>query len=390
MPNHALVVGIAAYEDRGVPSLQTPVADALRVAAWLLDPAGGNVLPANLILLLSPNPPAQAPPAGIDLNRLRALGNLRTATHDNLLQAALDADTPHGGDRLFFYYAGHGLQTHVSFSTEDALVPSDYRPGVRNPLAVSSLLQFCQATHFVEQFFFFDCCRNQISLDERRLDAVAAKVPDSSLPPWNQFILNATVPGGLAVDDRGRLTEVLLEALGGAGQAKIWDGVRQQYLVRLDRLFAYLRERFDTQPVVQIPRLGGEHSREDVVLATLPATAVAHRGPRRGPGAAGGSPGGPRPRATFQRWRPFGRAFRHPRIAHPLPGCAADVPPPPGGGPGILRRHRNLAARRVRTHDLALRFSAASSGRSPSSGSVRPGLCDSGGAVFGPPDPDGG
>ena len=283
MPNHALVVGVAHYDDRSVPQLGTPVDDALRMAAWLLDPAGGNVPVDNLILLLTPTPPLSPAPPGVDLSLLSRHRNLLPATQENLRAAPLEieARAGKGGDRLFVYYAGHGLQARITFSNEDALVPSDYRPGVHNAVSVSSLIRFFQATPFREQYFFFDCCRNLLEVDETELDDFRPNKPGLDHPPWDQFILNATAPGLKALEGRGFLTDVLLAGLAGAGTAKRWATEQKQYIVRLGRLFAYLTERFDAMPaetvvgavgatpVLQRPRLGGESS-HDPVLAMLP------------------------------------------------------------------------------------------------------------------------
>jgi len=92
-------------------------------------------------------------------------GRLRTATKRQ--GSAGQSATRRG---LFFYDSGHG--------NEDAIVPADYKRGVRNALSVGSLLASFQGTQFPEQYFFFDCCRNLFRLaEEERLDAFEPKAP---------------------------------------------------------------------------------------------------------------------------------------------------------------------------------------------------------------------
>jgi hypothetical protein len=286
MPNYAIVIGIQQYQNPAAPQLQTPAEDALRMAAWLLDKDKGNVAEDKLLLLLSPIPASTQVPAGINLTRLNALGNLRQANQEQLLSAPLEIDgrAPNGGERLYFYYAGHGMQARITFSNEDGVVPADYRDGVRNAISVSSILRFFQATSFREQYFYFDCCRD-LALEEADLVRVKPKKPDPTQPVPDQFVLNATAPGRRALDGRGMLTDVLLDGLAGQGRAKLWDTTLRQYVVRINELFAYLTERFDAMPVqpvvgsagttvlIQRPRFSGEHSSNPAV-ATLPDAVI--------------------------------------------------------------------------------------------------------------------
>ena len=41
MASYAIVIGCQAYSDPAVPQLNTPVEDALRMAAWLAQRQGG-------------------------------------------------------------------------------------------------------------------------------------------------------------------------------------------------------------------------------------------------------------------------------------------------------------------------------------------------------------
>ncbi|MDR3620686.1 MAG: caspase family protein [Paludisphaera borealis] len=234
----------------------------------------------NLQLLLNPIPTS----LDANLAALKARGNLKPATRDQILTTFINLaeGALAGGERLFFFYMGHGLMSRISFTSEDAIVPSDFLDGVRKAISVSSILRFFQAIPFPEQFCVLDCCRN-MSISEMDLDRAPPRMPDPTRPAPDQFVFYATGPGLVALDARGMLTDNLLDGLKGAGRAKSWSRQQKQYEVSTARLFDYITSRFQAlQPVVpgaaggaqnQTPRLGGEHS-QDRTLATLPESAV--------------------------------------------------------------------------------------------------------------------
>ena len=301
MASFAFVIGIDTYQQSTMPNLKTPVDDALRMTAWLVD--RGGVPPANVVLLLSPAPTDAAGFAASEqsilprltdmgkaagwfagvLDSIQNEGTLDLAKKDNILDAL--ANFPKrtaGGQRIYFYYAGHGLMSRVSFSNEDALIPLDYSEDVRKPISFSSITRFFQPLNFPEQFFFIDCCRNT-PLDERALDTAPKPSPiDLSRPASDQFIFNATAPGHVALDGRGMLTDLLLDGMVGKGRSKDWDSTNHRYCVRVERLFRYILAQFASQTqshvlprledgkmVIQQPRLGGDHN-PDVEVVNYP------------------------------------------------------------------------------------------------------------------------
>ena len=189
MANYAIVIGIKDYNPlAGLRSLQMPVDDALRMMRWLLSTDGGNVAENNLKLLLNPIPDpiddylqslkkeTQATDEFLqeikqDLQALKARGNVKPATLVEVMSSLNDLaeGASAGGERLFFYYAGHGLASRISFANEDAIVPADYRKNVLKPISFSSIQRFFQALPFPEQYIFLDCCRN-LSISELDLD----------------------------------------------------------------------------------------------------------------------------------------------------------------------------------------------------------------------------
>jgi hypothetical protein len=298
MATYGIVVGIRDYESPGVPGLVTPVEDALRMVAWLV--TKGSVSPDKLIVLLSPITKTvdasmtqlaqtlrelKMEVADFEkiIDRLDKLGNLKLATKVELLKAmlAVDGKARNGGERLYFYYAGHGLASRISFSNEDAIVPSDYLDVVTKAISVSSIVRYFQSLKFPEQLFFFDCCRNLL-INEQSLDMAPVPKPlDLTSRVPDQFVYNATAPGLKALDGRGLLTDALIDGLLGKGSAVDWVGKQKSYVVRAVRLFDYISQRYATRPEapvvgtnqIQEPKLGGEHNLEPIV-ATLPEAEV--------------------------------------------------------------------------------------------------------------------
>src|SRR5271166_7191845 len=136
MANYAIVIGIKDYHPQaGLRNLQTPVDDALRMMRWLLSTDGGNVDKDHLKLLLNPIPDpiddylqslkkeTQATDEFLqeikqDLQALKVRGNLKPAVWGEVKSSLKDLaeGAPAGGERLFFYYAGHGLASRISFA----------------------------------------------------------------------------------------------------------------------------------------------------------------------------------------------------------------------------------------------------------------------------------
>ena len=127
--NWALVVGIDKYWSDGA-ALHGAVRDALRMREWLLDGAGGGVPAEHLVLALAPRDDERP-----DLPFVEA-------TKDRIMIAINDLLSMSGGkgERLFFFYAGHGLTARVDNRDENALVASDFNAvNTDNSIALRSL-----------------------------------------------------------------------------------------------------------------------------------------------------------------------------------------------------------------------------------------------------------
>ena len=264
--NWAVVIGIDRYWSERA-RLKGAVRDALMMREWLLDPAGGNVPEENLVLALSP--PADAEPPGVEA--VEATNAAIVSSIADLLKRSKGE-----GERLYFFYAGHGLTARVNQRDENALVCSDFTDVLTtNSLALRSLWEFFETVQFQDQFFFVDACRN-IPWENVEFEVGRWPLPrkrDPGQPPAQQFILYATSPGLRAQElqeagnERGAFTEVLLDGLRGKSKAKAWTPDKQNYQVLWERLVDYVKSELEerrlavgqgvAQDVFQIPQDAG-------------------------------------------------------------------------------------------------------------------------------------
>lgn len=301
MANWAVVIGVDQYWTPEA-CLRGAVRDALKMRDWLLAPDGGNVPVGNLTLLLSP----AAEGSEVDIMDPPGDGEVTPATRDEIVLALDDlmAKSKEQGERLFFYFSGHGAAARIDFSNQDSIVPADFSPRLTSKaIPLRSIFEYFQASQFTQQFFFIDACRNiPWEKEEREFRVGPLDVPRRPQPPVPpQFIMYATAPLRRAMelrqpgDERGVFTEALLAGLRGEGPAKVWDDATEEYVLRWDRLFQYVdgqvcatvaRQRAvdegagaepggrDTRPRpgaggrwAQRPRQAGERGSENPVLA---------------------------------------------------------------------------------------------------------------------------
>jgi hypothetical protein len=280
--NWALVIGIDKYWSDEA-TLQGGVRDALRVREWLLDGAGGGVPAEHLVLALAPRDDDRP-----DLEFVEA-------TKDKLMIAINDLLSMSGGkgERLYFFYGGHGLTARVDNRDESALVASDFNAvNTDNSIALRSLWEFFETTQFRDQFFFVDACRN-IPWENREFEIGRWTLPrarDPGLDPVQQFILYATSPGLTAAEsgafgnEQGAFTGALLDGLAGTDFAKAWSWERSCYEVRWERLADFVKKRLESEkhpaggapdaPLIQVPQDAGSRGvagrDRDPVVASFP------------------------------------------------------------------------------------------------------------------------
>ena len=239
----AIVIGIDEYGDAGM-RLSAAVSDARRFRDWVLAPDGGGVPEGNLRLLLSRRPDDPGPD-----------GAVAEATKDNIVTAINDLVVAAEGqeaERLYLYFAGHGITARVANRDESALVTPGFDAlHTDHSLAFRSIAEYFETTAFADQFLFIDACRNMPWAD-REFEIGRWPVPrrrDPGAQPVQQFILYATSPGRTAAEvgwpgeAEGAFTGTLLEGLAGTGDAKAWSWERSCYEVRWERLASFVHDR---------------------------------------------------------------------------------------------------------------------------------------------------
>jgi hypothetical protein len=272
----ALVIGIDAYSNPAW-GLTGAVRDALAFADWVT--RAGGVAPADLRLLLSPVPDAPPPavPAGSPASQ--------PATSQAIVDAIADLTdlgTADGGDRLYFYYAGHGALLIDRKPYEPILVPADYVNPKRHGLLLigfSQVMPALEAAPFEEQIFFIDACRDFSLKDyEQPLGpSVGAYKPVEGKA--RQYVLYSVAPGQQAAEAGvGIWTTTLLDGLEGRSfQPVSREGA--QYEVNLARLSEWIRAEVskrienkflrDAAKFVQTPEYVRDPRGDDPVLATF-------------------------------------------------------------------------------------------------------------------------
>ncbi|MFI9815117.1 trypsin-like peptidase domain-containing protein [Saccharothrix variisporea] len=281
MANFAIVIGIDRYENPDF-ALRGAVADALRFAEWA--GTAGGVPPDNVRLLLSPHEPVPAPH--------------RPATSEAIRNALYEVSSGEaaGADRLFFYYAGHGLTSpgvEVGAPGEPVLVPSDMVVWNRDKnllVLFSAVVTELRGVAPLEQFFFIDACRDLALQDTFRpvvgsLGVAWVPVRGGTPVVADQHIMYATSLGRRAAANarlnQGVFTPLLMDGLRGVSTALVWSTCEQQYEVRFSSLARHVKtairprlagmvgtEGFVQEP--QVPMTGAE----DAVLVAVPADQV--------------------------------------------------------------------------------------------------------------------
>lgn len=281
MAGHAIVIGIDRYSNPAW-SLQGAVKDALAFHRW--STTAGGVKPENVRLLLSTDD-AQA----------KALATAE-ATRGEIRKVILEYQegAGKGGDRLYFFYAGHGLSAPgvtKGGRQEPVIVPADL-----TNLKVDSdlLISFSEIMPcFVdqepyEQFFFLDACRD-FGLEEHRsgIGSVGPWIPPATEGKRrsSQHVLYATSPGQKAYEASiGVFTSVLLEGLAGKGVEMTYVQATHTFQVRFPKLAKFVIQNVaaavarkipqNAAKYVQVPQQQTHGDSADPILAELAEDAV--------------------------------------------------------------------------------------------------------------------
>jgi hypothetical protein len=248
MSHFAIIIGVDHYDDPAW-RLTAAVDDALAFREWALGP--GGVPPENVHLLLSPAP-GRAP--GVPFE---------PADSEHIIHVIQQFQDGRGanGERLYFYYAGHGAAAPDT-RDEVVLVPSDvrsWRRDARRLIGFSEILPPLRSCGPAAQFFFVDACRDLLLEDfARGVGPVVGRwrgPPREDSPRYRaQYLLYATSPGGRALETgQGVFGRVLLQGLKGTPGALVWSPQERGYELRFSQLAEYVR----TEVEAQVKRLGG-------------------------------------------------------------------------------------------------------------------------------------
>jgi hypothetical protein len=262
----AVIIGIDEYADPAA-RLRGAVRDANAMYAWVTAPAdrGGGVPPENVLLMLGRNAASDPPPAGAM--------PITDVTKDSIVRNVkqLVATASKQEDRLYFYFSGHGFSTRAGATLDAAIAAGDFSSTFPDhSISLASLFEYFQGSPFLDQYFFIDACRNLPFSADQQVDTGKISprpVPDASRPAVQQFRLYATSPGVKAkeVDERGAFSAELFRGLAGAGKAKAWLGGEEKYIVRVSRLFEFVRVAVTTRKLaddkpdfIQVPTRDGQ------------------------------------------------------------------------------------------------------------------------------------
>lgn len=167
-PNFAIVVGIARYRDPVIyVDLEGPPNDVERMVEWLTATNGGDVLPKNAHVLLTPPnllngqaPPAVAP--GVPLTWSPDKSQFANTFYSIVLDN--DGQYIRRNSRLYLYFSGHGFSEYDEDVPRAALFAADAF-GLATPNLPGSVYAEAvkRVSLFKEVVLIMDCCRDELA-----------------------------------------------------------------------------------------------------------------------------------------------------------------------------------------------------------------------------------
>lgn len=235
---HVIIIGVSAYpyliggtgplteRNEGMGQLSSPAPSARSLASWLIQNLHDPRKPlATVALLISEYDlqPFRNPSTGEDhLVEVASVANARMAVRE------WGARGQRAGDRLLFYFCGHGIAN----GTRVSLLLADFGSNPYNPLEAAidfnNLWLGMDAIPAREQCFFVDACRanaetalgaNGYMGDPIFLPDVM-NLPVPAPPPRQSPVYYSTIQGQDAYgfpDRPSPFTDALIRALNGAG-----------------------------------------------------------------------------------------------------------------------------------------------------------------------------
>ncbi|MFH0726165.1 MAG: hypothetical protein V2B19_07425 [Pseudomonadota bacterium] len=215
--DYAILVGISHYPAPGFPPLQGPPRDVQRFHDWLIDPQGGDVNPAHITTLLSPDPPPQVPPdqAPPQFSDFQvAFQQLITGGGGNIQY--------HSDNRLYLFFSGHGFCEIRNQMPQAAIYAANAsRLFHWNISGTLYALWVKDVAIFGEIVLVMDCCRDAEATKMLMNPPLPAIVNPGSASNVKLFCVYAAPKGGKAqerpIPERNNevhslLTHALLEA----------------------------------------------------------------------------------------------------------------------------------------------------------------------------------
>ncbi|MDF3041021.1 MAG: hypothetical protein K0Q71_3727 [Thermomicrobiales bacterium] len=247
MPNFAIVIGIDSYANPAW-NLDAAVPDALAFLEWAHGAGGVPADATHTRLLLSTN--------RTDVTTFPFVA----ATNENIVKTIIEFQDGAGkdGDRLYFYYAGHGVSnpgTARGGPPEPVIIPADVKDMRVNAgllIPFSAIITALSGSLPAEHLFFIDACR------DFALEEFTSTISPASIrwqPPLveggqraAQFVLYATSPGQRAYETgRGAFGKALVAGLKGEGAAKTWLQPPPRYDVGFNKLAQFVRGRVEAE-----------------------------------------------------------------------------------------------------------------------------------------------
>jgi hypothetical protein len=154
--HYALLVGIGQYPHAGYNDLQGPANDVALIREWLVDPDGGDVDPANIIAMVSPDPKKNPAPTDYPPTDKEVWAALKAIVFD----ANGPILRPQG--RLYLFFSGHGFSNFSELLNHAAMYTANADKHQPCHVCGTKMAIWCtQAAVFGEIVLIMDCCRDQ-------------------------------------------------------------------------------------------------------------------------------------------------------------------------------------------------------------------------------------
>lgn len=242
--HYAIVIGIDSYgktgDNSGFSRLTSAVKDANAFMGWLVSPTGGDIqndpTPGRrrIIPIFSPQvlndqlpTPAEAKP-------------IKDQIDDALTELGFDGSRGRIGERLYFYFSGHG----IAFGSSDVamMMANAVNSMLSRNVGLKTYREYLQERLiFDEVIFIADCCRTRVAVPINPgmpVFTVPAHPPPIQMQDTVILAAEYGDPSYAISDGQGLLTKALLEALNGDP-----DAVDQKGRVTSNTLNVFLPER---------------------------------------------------------------------------------------------------------------------------------------------------